>query len=141
MRYLKSYKIFESSDPTESKIYQDIQDILVELNDVGILTEIVPVDGYDPITFDTIEEFKYEITIQGKLLDSDWDDSYYDPIKWGDIEEVVLRLVDFMKMKGYNGLSIMVDSRSYEHSSKDWLAQMSNKQEYEFDSLTFTFSK
>ena len=46
MKYLKSYTlyervskkttIFESSDPTESKIYQDIHDILLELNDNGI---------------------------------------------------------------------------------------------------------
>ena len=52
MRYLKTYKIFESSDPTESEIYLNIQDIILELNDNGIWTEIVPVEGYDPITFD-----------------------------------------------------------------------------------------
>jgi hypothetical protein len=140
MKYLKSYtlyervskktKIFESSDPTESKIYQDIHDILLELNDNGIWTEIVPVEGYDPITFDAIES--YEVTIQEELIP--------ETIKWGDIEEVVLRLIDYLESEGYSKLSIKVDY-SVDRENKEWVNQMSNKQEYEFESLTFYFSK
>ena len=145
MKYLKSYTIFESSDPTESKIYQSelifwvIHDILLELNDNGIWTEIVPVEGYDPITFDAIED-SYEVTIQGELLDSDHHDSYLETIKWGDIEEVALRLIDYLESKGYSKLSIMVDG-SVDRENKEWVNKMKNKQEYEFDSLTFYFSK
>ena len=149
MKYLKSYtlyervskktKIFESSDPTESMIYQDIHDILLELNDNGIWTEIVPVEGYDPITFDAIED-SYEVTIQGELLDSDHHDSYTETIKWGDIEEVTLRLIDYLESKGYSKLSIKVDY-SVDRENKEWVNKMKNKQEYEFDSLTFYFSK
>lgn len=150
MKYLKSYTlyervskkttIFESSDPTESKIYQDIHDILLELNDNGIWTEIVPVDSYNPITFDEVKESKYEITIQGGLLDSDHHDSYLETIKWGDIEKVVIRLIDYLESKGYSKLSIMVDG-SVDRENKEWINKMKNKQEYEFDSLTFYFSK
>lgn len=149
MKYLKTYtlfervyeetKIFETS--INSELYHDIKDITAELGDNGILTEIVPVDGYDPVTLDTIEESEYEITIHGEAYEHDYYDTYYDTIKWGDIEDVVLRLVDFMEMMGYNFLSIMVDGRFYEHSSKDWLASMKYKDEYELDSLTIKFSK
>jgi hypothetical protein len=138
MRYLKTYKIFESSDPTESEIYLNIQDIILELNDNGIWTEIVPVEGYDPITFDTIES--YEVTIQGELINIDQYNSYTETIKWGDIEEVALRLIDYLESEGYSKLSIKVDY-SVDRENKEWINQMKNKQEYEFDSLTFYFSK
>jgi hypothetical protein len=151
MKYLKSYtlyervskktKIFESSDPTESKIYQDIHDILLELNDNGIWTEIVPVEGYDPITFDAIED-SYEVTIQG-AFSSLFRLSHHDSIKWGDIEEVALRLIDYLESEGYSKLSIKVDY-SVDRENKEWVNKMKTfkyKQEYEFDSLTFYFSK
>jgi hypothetical protein len=159
MKYLKTYTLFERvsketkifEDSMNSELYHDIKDITAELGDNGILTEIVPVDGYDPVTLDTIEESEYEITIHGEAYEHDYYDTYYDTIKWGDIEDVVLRLVDFMEMMGYNFLSIAtkpttlilstVDGRSYKHSPKDWLTNMKYKDEYVLDSLTLKFSK
>lgn len=140
MKYLKSYRIFESNDPTDSEIYLTINDILIELGDIGILTEIVPVDSYDPITFDAIENASYEISIQGDLENSDQYENYYEQIKWNDIEEVVDRLIEYLESKGYNKLSIMVDG-SVDREDKKWIEDMKVKGDYEFDSLTLKFSK
>jgi hypothetical protein len=103
MRYLKTYKIFESSqEEIMSMIYganvikecdviiDDIKDMLLELNDTGLHTTV----GYTPMTL-TYQEKTPKITaeIQGKLrlCDSNEDD----------INSTIERIKDYVKSKGY----------------------------------------
>ena len=137
MKYLKSHPINESVD---SDIKHDIEDILLDLNDNGIWTEVTPVESYHPVTFDEVR--KFEITIQRDILDTDEPDYYenfYERVKWIEVEEVVDRLIEFLKSKGYDKLSIMVDG-SVDREDMKWIKDIKTKGDYEFDSLTFWFS-
>ena len=135
MKYLKPHPINESVD---SDIKHDIEDILLDLNDKGIWTEVIPVESYHPTTFDEVK--KFEITMQRDIEDSDYYEDFYEQVKWNEIEEVVDRLIDFLKSKRYDKLSIMVDG-SVDREDINWVEDMKTKGDYEFDSLTFWFSK
>jgi len=52
---------------------------------------------------------------------------------------VVDRLIEFLKSKGYNKLSIMVDG-SVDREDINWINFIKVTGDYEFDSLTFWFS-
>lgn len=77
--------------------------------------------------------------MQRDIEDSDYYENFYERVKWIEVEEVVDRLIEFFKLKGYNKLSIMVDG-SVDRESINWIEDMKVKKDYEFDSLTFWFS-
>ncbi len=135
MKYLKPHPISESVD---SDIKHDIEDILLDLNDKGIWTE-VNIKAIKLKVFNPTKPKSYEITIQRDIQDSDHYDTYYEQVKWIEVEEVVDRLIEFLKSKGYNKLSIMVDG-SVDREDINWINFIKVTGDYEFDSLTFWFS-
>ena len=149
MKYLKPHPINESND---IDIKHDIEDILLELNDKGIWTEVkIKSDNdqrnstlaasYVMHVFNTKPK-AYEITMQRDILDTDepnYYENFYERVKWIEVEEVVDRLIEFFKLKGYNKLSIMVDG-SVDREDINWINFIKVNGDYEFDSLTFWFS-
>ena len=112
MRYLKTYKIFESSheeimnvrygtDVVEEcdSIIADIKDMLLELNDIGLMTTV----GYTPMTLtyrDKTPKIMVEISSYvgtwggGKFLKGDKDYT-------SEVMETTERIKDYVKSKGY----------------------------------------
>jgi hypothetical protein len=112
MRYLKTYKIFESSheeimnvrygaDVVEEcdSIIADIKDMLLELNDIGLMTVV----GYTPMTLtyrDTTPKIMVEISSYvgtwgtGKFLKGDKDYT-------SEVMETAERIKEYVKSKGY----------------------------------------
>jgi hypothetical protein len=103
MRYLKTYKIFESShEEIMSMVYgvnviqecdsiiEDIKDILLELSDSGLFTMV----GYTPMTLTYSDKTpKIMVEVQGdlELCESNEDD----------INSTFERIKDYVKSKGY----------------------------------------
>ena len=112
MRYLKTYKIFESSheeimnvrygaDVVEEcdSIIADIKDMLLELSDIGLMTVV----GYTPMTLtyrDTTPKIMVEISSYvgtwgtGKFLKGDKDYT-------SEVMETAERIKEYVKSKGY----------------------------------------
>ncbi len=112
MRYLKTYKIFETSHEEIMNIHyganvisecdsiiEDIKDMLLELKDVGLHTVV----GYTPMTL-TYREKTPKIFVEistyvgtwggGKFLKGDTD---YTSV----VKETVERIKEYVKSKGY----------------------------------------
>ena len=112
MRYLKKYKIFETSheeimdvrygaDVMEecNSIIADIKDMLLELNDIGLMTVV----GYTPMTLtyrDKTPKIMVEISSYvgtwgtGKFLKGDTDYT-------SEVIETTERIKEYVKSKGY----------------------------------------
>jgi len=112
MRYLKTYKIFESSheeimnvrygaDVVEEcdSIIADIKDMLLELSDIGLMTTV----GYTPMTLtyrDTTPKIMVEISSYvgtwgtGKFLKGNIDYT-------SEVMETAERIKEYVKSKGY----------------------------------------
>ena len=94
MKYLITYKLFESSDISEIETY--IADILLDVNDEGIDTKI-EYHGY----------YEIEISldrINGKELSRD------DLILWKDIKDVVMRITSYINGIGGYEIKYYMDS-------------------------------
>lgn len=110
MKYLKYFneaRLFNPNDP----IKLDLEDICQELKDVGFNIEVLHLD----------EEFsmsEYRITIE-KGQFSKW-------FKVTDCREVILRMIDYMEMKGLNNYKIISqdpsNSRNYGHYPKPMIS-------------------
>ena len=112
MRYLKKYKIFETSheeimdvrygaDVVEecNSIIADIKDMLLELNDIGLMTVV----GYTPMTLtyrDKTPKIMVEISSYvgtwgtGRFLKGDTDYT-------SEVIETTERIKEYVKSKGY----------------------------------------
>ena len=112
MRYLKTYKIFETSheeimdvrygaDVVEecNSIIADIKDMLLELNDIGLMTVV----GYTPMTLtyrDKTPKIMVEISSYvgtwgtGRFLKGDTDYT-------SEVIETTERIKEYVKSKGY----------------------------------------
>ena len=112
MRYLKKYKIFETSheeimdvrygaDVMEecNSIIADIKDMLLELNDIGLMTVV----GYTPMTLtyrDKTPKIMVEISSYvgtwgtGRFLKGDTDYT-------SEVIETTERIKEYVKSKGY----------------------------------------
>ncbi len=103
MRYLKTYKIFETSHEEMMEahfgvnvikecdsIIADIKDILLELSDIGLFTMV----GYTPLTSTWVDKTpKIMVEVQGdlELCESNEDD----------INSTFERIKDYVRSKGY----------------------------------------
>lgn len=102
MKHLKSYKLFESSrlmnvrygvDAIEEcdSIISNIKDMLLELDDVGLMTVV----GYTPMTLtyrDTTPKIMAEISF---YINSSW---FFITL---DVKETVERIKDYVSSMGY----------------------------------------
>lgn len=105
MNHIKSYKIFESELPEVQK--QDVEDILLELNDVGFSLETHFIGGKSNIVF---------ITVQKMINDE------YKPFKFKEISEVIKRLYDYLPKdkKIYTEYAIPYESDIFGAKRDSW---------------------
>lgn len=100
MRYLKSYKIFEDVEPPKSKMCEDIEDMLLELQDEGM-----------EIKFNNVRYLKgrmkfgtYEFVIsKPNARDRHRDAPMFDVsnlVLWGEVKEVVRRIANYVYSNG-----------------------------------------
>jgi hypothetical protein len=103
MKYLKTYKIFETSHEEMMEVHfgvnvikecdsiiADIKDILLELSDIGLFTTV----GYTPMTLTWVDKTpKIIAEVQGELglCESNEDD----------INSTFERIKDYVRSKGY----------------------------------------
>ena len=98
MRYLKHYKIFESSIELEN-IRRDANEILLEISDLGYYAKCYLESGNT--AYEASEDSKLKFSIYINRVDPG-NPNYIDdisPISWEDIEDCVLRLFDFLEKK------------------------------------------
>ncbi len=86
MKYLKRYN--ESSESITDEVSQDIRDILLEINDIGLYTKADYYNQYKD--FEIIIEHNPSI------------DDYSEPFRFLDIKDCIMRLIDYMKVIGYS---------------------------------------
>jgi hypothetical protein len=103
MRYLKTYKIFESSheeimnvrygaDVVEEcdSMIADIKDMLLELSDIGLMTIV----GYTPLTLTYVDKTpKIWVEVQGDSLLCSYNED--------DIDSAFERIKEYTSSKGY----------------------------------------
>ena len=103
MRYLKSYKIFESSHEEImnvrfgvdvmgecDSVIADIKDMLLELTDIGLMTVV----GYTPMTLTWVDKTpKIMVEVQGDSLLCSYNDD--------DIDSAFDRIKEYTSSKGY----------------------------------------
>jgi hypothetical protein len=131
MRYLKLFESFTSIDD----LVQDAKDICLELNDDGITTKCY----YNPpyvINSNIHPEF---ISIGMERLVSDEND-YYDVLSWGEINEVIDRLIYYFESNNWKLSSILIDGDNL-INPKEWIESLRKKVHYSFTGITINFSK
>lgn len=102
MKFLKSYKLFESSDEKVSdEIFNDINDILLEIKDMGITVKSK--SGYYYYPEATVKRPAILIDIE-----SNPHDYFYLSRKEGNISDCILRLRDYVNGKGCDMLMLSV---------------------------------
>lgn len=103
MKYLKTYKIFEASHEEIMNSYygsnvmeecdsiiDDIKDILLELNDIGLNTIV----GYTPMTLTWVDKTpKLMVEVQGDSLLCSYNED--------DIDSAFERIKEYTSSKGY----------------------------------------
>ncbi len=103
MKYLKSYKIFETSheeimnvhygvDVMEEcdSVIADIKDMLLELTDIGLMTVV----GYTPMTLTWVDKTpKIMVEVQGDSLLCSYNED--------DIDSTFERIKEYTSSKGY----------------------------------------
>ena len=103
MRYLKSYKIFESSHEEImnvrfgvdvmgecDSVIADIKDMLLELTDIGLMTVV----GYTPMTLTWVDKTpKIMVEVQGDSLLCSYNED--------DIDSAFERIKEYTSSKGY----------------------------------------
>ena len=103
MRYLKSYKIFESSHEEImnvrfgvdvmgecDSVIADIKDMLLELTDIGLMTVV----GYTPMTLTWVDKTpKIMVEVQGDSLLCSYNED--------DIDLAFERIKEYTSSKGY----------------------------------------
>jgi hypothetical protein len=113
MRHLKTYKIFESSHEeimnvrygTDvvvecDSIIADIKDMLLELDDIGLMTVV----GYTPMTL-TYRETTPKIWVEISSYVGTWGAGRFlkgDTDYTSEVKETVERIKDYVKSKGYS---------------------------------------
>ncbi len=135
MKHLTSYKLWESDsddsvDPND--LVSDINDICLELNDKYIRTEC----QYNPLEqrTTTVRREYIMFGLEKELSDDDLetymdvDDSYSDEIHWSEVEDSVLRVLDYMLSNNWSPSYVILDSESH---------YVENKNIKEFFSKTF----
>ena len=110
MKYIKSYKIFESSDEDEELI-EDIRDLLVDLEDQGFIIDVAKtyVDGENnSFNVGSILVYIYKkIPLHETDVDQN-DEDIENLFEYSDVEFYVNRLISFMKSKKFNiGFSVL----------------------------------
>lgn len=134
MKYLRTYKLFESVSPEEEEmmimkygqsaidecnsLINDIKDILLELDDLGVMTVV----GYTPMTYACRENTpKIMVDISTihipSLTTGKWVVNGNDITK--DVNETIERLRYYVKSKGYP------------YGNADWESTSSNKRIYQ----------
>ncbi len=96
MKYLKEYKIFESSD-----VIDDIQDILLELKDIGFSTSVNESENKKRITIEKPKDGRYIL------------------FKYNVVEEVINRIKDYLKQSNILNTEIEILAES-DHDHYTW---------------------
>jgi len=91
MRRLKTFRLFESAEPTED-LLADLEDLSLDIRDKGFETEVQRVDFYDPA-----EAGKHKPAIS---LDIWYDSDERDPFYLSEIEEEVGRIMAWSEESG-----------------------------------------
>ena len=141
MRYLKPYKIFESYEMTDfdkevRTVEDNINDILLELNDLYITTSCDFVEGR--VKHKGVYEPGYFFMIG---IEKDTND--YDPgiplTTYGEVHEVLQRLVEYVDSVGWSNISMNIDGNTISDAKKA-ISAMGNK-ESDFYGMTLYISK
>ena len=128
---MKNLKLFEDFNREESisNIVDEIKDICLELNDEYIYTEC----EYHIQNKHSREFISLGIE-KADLID------YDDDLKWYQISDVVTRVIDYLESKGWKNSYIIIDGESRE-DTKDFIYNMSHKDDYSFYGMTLHFTK
>ena len=90
MKYLKKYKLFESS--FNEDIIDELNDILLELSDLGYFVDLREIKGTGVLNPDKIKVFI------GGIADSNF--------AYDDVKEVFERMTDYMESEGFTILNL-----------------------------------
>lgn len=120
MRYLKSYKIFESYEMTDfdkevRSIEDNINDILLELNDLYITTSCDFVEGR--VKHKGVYEPGYFFMI-GIEKDTNDYDTNQEPVTNGEVYEVLQRLVEYLDSVSWSNISMNIDGNTISDAKK-----------------------
>lgn len=143
MNRIKLYEDFNGVD----SIIQNLEDICLELNDNGIRTEC---KYHRETPYHRLMRLEYKpkaITSSGREhisvgLEEEYSDDYKEEITFGDVDEVILRIVDYMKSEGWKPSWVMFDGESHhiEHRQSAIEYFMKNfKSESVLSGLTINF--
>jgi hypothetical protein len=103
MRYLKSYKLFESIDIENDRLYSDINDICQELKDNGLMVR-VQISECAVISNMLCDEV---VTIWTNVISSNVRINRIDEvIEYGKVKETYDRLIDYLSTKGYDNYKL-----------------------------------
>jgi hypothetical protein len=140
MRYIKSYKIFESIDNLvdnlipnirkEEHIKREIEDILIPLKDIGCKTSVA---------------LRYDLHSMIWVMFLSYDSV---PVKWSDIEDEFLRVIDSIKNEYITDViyykEVREDGRVFNRNTRDdlpleeFLEYVNNKGDVTLAHLSFT---
>ena len=117
MRYLSTYalfervskeaKLFESVD--DDLIISELEDICVELNDMNIITQC----QYNAVNpkYPPSSSIREHISVELEKAGSDYNE-YTEDLKWGDIHDVILRVLEFMDSNGWKPSYFIFDGEA-----------------------------
>lgn len=103
MRYLKSYKLFESIDIENDRIYSEINDICQELKDDGLMVR-VQISECAKIGNMLCDEV---VTIWTNVISSNVRINRIDEvIEYGKVKETYDRIIDYLSTQGYDNYEL-----------------------------------
>lgn len=135
-------KLFEEFSDVESLI-RDIEDICAELNDEGISISCEhhgEIDSPRILSSQFMSKRREYLSLLIEKTPVDFDD-YTDEFTFGEIEEVVYRILDFMNSSGWKPSYVLYDGESYRvenFDAKQWI-QKNLKSEYVLAGLQIDF--
>jgi hypothetical protein len=128
MKYIKLFEKFLEPN----SIVKELNDICIELNDIGIYTEC---SWFPPSVILGTKSGGYISVGMEKYDDSD----YIDTMNWNEISKVVDRIEYFIKGEGWYLSSISIDGDTLKEDQANQFIK--TQSDYEFSGITFNFKE
>jgi len=130
MKYIKLFEKFLEPN----SIVKELNDICIELNDIGIYTEC---SWFPPSVILGTKSGGYISVGMEKHLDDSND--YIDPMNWNEISEVVDIIIYFIEGEGWYLSSISIDGDTLRQDQANHFIK--SPIDYEFGGITFNFKE